>query len=118
VAERLRQTANASISGDEFDRLRPYQPGDPVRHIAWKKQARNDELVVKQFQLSTASEQVFSWYALPGGDVETRLSQLCYWILNANRSGRRYGMVLPNLKIPPGRGEAHRRRCLRALAEF
>lgn len=118
AAGKFHQMANASVSGDEFDRLRPYRPGDPVRHIAWKKQARNNELVVKQFQQSMASEQIFSWYALPGGEVETRLSQLCYWILNADHGGRRYGLILPDRKIPSGRGEAHRRRCLRALAEF
>ena len=36
-------------SGDDFAGVRPYQPGDAHKMIAWKLAARSDELSVKQF---------------------------------------------------------------------
>jgi uncharacterized protein (DUF58 family) len=39
-------------------------------------------------------------------------------VLKAENEGRRYGLRLPGAQIPPGQGDAHRRRCLEALALF
>lgn len=41
----------------EFRGIRPYEPGDPVRQINWKVSARQDELMVNQYQY-TASQHV------------------------------------------------------------
>lgn len=38
----------------ELRQLRPYQPGDPLRHIHWNLTARQGELWVKEFQQETA----------------------------------------------------------------
>jgi uncharacterized protein (DUF58 family) len=54
----------------------------------------------------------------PAADVESRLSILCRWALQAEQRGQQYGLRLPGTAIPPGRGEAHRTRCLEALALF
>lgn len=37
----------------EFAEFRPYQPGDDLRHVDWKVAARNDRLVVKQYEEET-----------------------------------------------------------------
>jgi uncharacterized protein (DUF58 family) len=58
------------------------------------------------------------WAALEGLDDETRLSQLCQWVLTADAQRRRYGLRLPDIEIDPALGEQHRIRCLRALAAF
>jgi uncharacterized protein (DUF58 family) len=50
--------------------------------------------------------------------VESRLSILCQWVLQAERFGQAYGLRLPGIAIPPSRGEAQRNRCLEALALF
>jgi hypothetical protein len=47
---------------------------------------------------------------------EARLSRLTAWVLQADRLGQDYGLRLPHQQIPPGTGEAHKRRCLEALA--
>ena len=50
--------------------------------------------------------------------IEARLSMLCHWVLQADRFGQSYGLRLPGTVIPPNRGDAHRARCLEALALF
>jgi len=44
----------------EFERLRPYQGGDEVRHVDWRASARRDELVVRQFQAESNQNVVFA----------------------------------------------------------
>ena len=50
------------------------------------------------------------------GDLETRLSRLTAWVLQADRLGLDYGLRLPGKEIAMGHGAAQRRRCLEALA--
>jgi len=49
-------------------------------------------------------------------DGEARISRLAAWILQADKLGQDYGLRLPGLTVRPGNGEAHKRRCLEALA--
>ncbi len=44
----------------EFERLRPYQVGDEVRHVDWRASARRDDLVVRQFQAESDQNVVFA----------------------------------------------------------
>jgi uncharacterized protein (DUF58 family) len=44
----------------EFERLRPYQVGDEVRHVDWRASARRDELVVRQHQAESNQNVVFA----------------------------------------------------------
>src|SRR5207253_4835006 len=43
----------------EFERLRPYQRGDEIRHIDWRATARRDDLVARQFQAESNQNVVF-----------------------------------------------------------
>lgn len=104
---------------DDFAGLRTYQPSDSPRHVAWKHAARNDTLMVKQWSGRGAAELWLEWASLGGEfDVEARLSRLTGWVLRADESGRAYGLRLPGIEIPPGRGPQHRDRCLKELALF
>ena len=105
-------------SEDDFRGLRRYQPGDPPRHVAWRTLARGAELQTKQFQGGGGNRYQFDWADTEGLDTESRLARLCRWILDADRSGHSYGLNLPGADIPPGRGNAHRDRCLQALARY
>ena len=49
-------------------------------------------------------------------DREARLARLAAWVLQAERLGQPYGLRLPGQAIAPAAGEAHKRRCLEALA--
>lgn len=106
-------------AGDEdFDGLRRYRRGDPIRRIAWKATGTR-QLQVKQFSGGESEELLLSWsdtVELP--DVEQRLSRLCHWVLEAERRGARYALSLPGREVPPASGPAQRDACLTALAEF
>lgn len=106
---------------DDFAGLRQRQDSDPTRHIAWKAVARRaDEqpLLVKQFTGGGTEELWLRWSLAAGADDEDRLSILAGWVLAAERKHARYGLELPDLRIAPARGAAHRAACLRALALF
>ncbi len=107
------------IAGDEdFNMLRAYRAGDPPRQIAWKALAREQELLTKEFSATASSELWLDWDEAAAADVEARLSILCHWVLQADSFGQAYGLRLPGVSIPPAHGEAHRARCLEALALF
>jgi uncharacterized protein (DUF58 family) len=107
------------IRGDEeFNMLRAYRAGDAPKLIAWKALAREQGLLTKEFSAMASSELWLDWNDAPGGDIEARLSALCHWVLQAEDFGQGYGLRLPGVAIPPGRGEGHRVRCLEALALF
>ena len=105
----------------EFDGVRAYQRGDPLKLVVWKKAAKSvatgtDDLVSRDSQQAQRHEL---WLdpartALP--EHEARLSRLTAWVLQADRLGLAYGLRLPGVEIAPNTGAAHRRNCLEALA--
>ena len=104
---------------NDFAGLRKYQPGDSLRHVAWKALARGQPVMTKQFSGLAAGELWLEWEALPPAlPLEARLSRLTRWVLEAARSGHTYGLRLPSITIPPGAGLAHDHQCLVALALF
>ena len=104
---------------DDFTGLRPHQPSDSPRHIAWKAAARDHGLLTKQFIGRADAELWLDWNELPVFlDQEQKLSRLCRWVLDAESSGVSYGLRLPGREIQPTRGELHQKQCLEALALF
>lgn len=104
---------------EDFSGIRNYVRGDSPRRIAWKAVARGEQLMTKEFSGMVQEESWLDWAALPATmDVETRLSRLCRWVIDAHAEGREYGLKLPDQTIAPGRDKAHRNRCLEALALF
>lgn len=113
---------HASAGGEDFSGLRERQPGDPLRHVAWKAEARSDgqgPLLVKEFSGTSSSELLLDWaYVDPLLSVEERLSILCGWVLRASQEQRRFALRLPGIALASDSGEAHRLRCLEALALY
>ncbi|HIJ85121.1 MAG: hypothetical protein HW380_3490 [Magnetococcales bacterium] len=105
-------------AGDDFIGLENWQPGDSPRKIHWKASAQHSTLLVKRFEGTTSEKTWLRWEDTGLTEVEARLSRLCRWVLNAEEQGQPYGLILPNVTIPPGIGDAHRHRCLEALAMF
>jgi uncharacterized protein (DUF58 family) len=105
--------------GDEdFAGLRPYQPGDSLRRIAWKAYARGRGLHVRQLAGTDVVSHLFDWASLEGLDVESRLSQLTRWVVDAHAAGEAFGLRLPGVTIDANLGVAHFQRCLDALALY
>ncbi|HTV97877.1 MAG TPA: DUF58 domain-containing protein [Steroidobacteraceae bacterium] len=112
-----RALRSAGGGDEDFAGLRAYAPGVPLKHMAWKVLARGGEAAVRMYTDLGAQPEYLEWSALPGLEVEARLSQLCRWVLACESgSPRPYGLRIPGIEIPPGRGATHRARCLRALA--
>jgi uncharacterized protein (DUF58 family) len=102
---------------DDFYGLQAYQMGDSIKHIHWKAYAKGQGLYSKQYSGANKAAEVWLHYEdTPGHNTEQRLSQLCRWVIDAERADMRYGLVLPTIKLPPDRGATHYRQCLEALA--
>jgi uncharacterized protein (DUF58 family) len=120
----------------EFERLRPYQRGDEIRHIDWRASARRDDLVARQFQAESNQNVVFALdvgrgmrgeSSMPGGGVPTsRLTAVDHAInaalLTADvalRGGDKAGLMvfdeMPRTFVPPTAGRAGGRKLTRAV---
>lgn len=104
---------------DDFAGFQNYRVGDARHQIAWKALARDDVMRTKQFSQPKGSQLTLDWLAVADlSGIESKLSQLCQWVLQADAAGRSYSLILPNLQIASGLGDAHRQQCLKALALY
>lgn len=103
---------------DDFHGLRNYVPGDTPARIAWKALASERGLYSKTYDSPLGDELWLNWQHFAPLDTEARLQQLAAWVLQLEQSQQPYGLQLPHLTLPPALGEAHRQRCLEALALF
>ena len=113
-----------TVGLDNFSGIRSYQPGDPMRHLAWRQIARlhpadGGNLVSKHFEGGAVSDLLLDLEALPPLlDMEVRLSRLTAWVLEAERRALPYALHIGHREIAQGLGEAHCANCLRALALY
>jgi uncharacterized protein (DUF58 family) len=110
-------SASAKVrSTGEFDGVRQYRRGDALKLVVWKKAAKTGELVSRDAEQAQRYELWLDFQQAGHSDTEMRLSRLAAWVLQADRLGMEYGLRLPGVNVPPASGEAHKRRCLEALA--
>jgi uncharacterized protein (DUF58 family) len=102
---------------EDFQGLKSYQPGDSKRRLHWKAYSRGQGLLVKDFAALSGRDPLLDFEAL-AGDVELRLSLLCYWVLQLSARQQPFALSLPGQVLAPACGEQHREACLRALALF
>lgn len=100
------------------DQLKPYQSGDSVRHLYWKRLARQPHAPVVR-----AAEQQNTpdprWVVIPelkGPALEQALSEACHQMLLLEQAGISYGLKTPGSKIELGSGALHLQQCLQRLA--
>ena len=105
-------------TNDDFHGFQSYQPGDSLRRIHWKGVAKGQGVHVKEYKGEETNQLYLDWLQTPGFDVETRLSRLCRWVLEAERMGMTYGLRLPGTDIKPASGQAQLRVCLERLALY
>lgn len=105
------------LGSEDFHGFRAYRSGDNLRHVLWRARAKGLPLQTKQFSEPQVQTQWLDWDAL-SGDRETRLSQLCYWVLELHRQNVVYGLRLPGAALELGAGNEQRERALQRLALF
>lgn len=103
---------------EDFAGLRAYQPGDSKRRLDWRAWSRGQGLHSRLFTDLAGDSCWLSLDLAQGNDLEARLGCLTGWVLRLERESRPYGLLLAGERIDPSLGEAHRDRCLRALALF
>jgi uncharacterized protein (DUF58 family) len=110
--------ARSSVQNSgEFAGVRAYRRGDPLKLVVWKKAAKTDGELVSRDTMQSQRHELWLDFAQVGlADREARLARLAAWVLQADKLGQDYGLRLPTQQIRPGSGEAHKRRCLEALA--
>jgi uncharacterized protein (DUF58 family) len=110
----------------EFERLRPYQRGDEIRHVDWRASARRDDLTVRQLQAESNQSIVFALdvgramrgttAGLPAVDHALNAALLTADV--ALRGGDRAGLLVfddaPRTFLPPAAGLSGGRKLIRA----
>ena len=112
-----RQGVNKKGS-DDFYGIQDYQHGDSIKHIHWKAFAKGLGVYSKQYSGESSAEIWLDYQTTPGISAEDRLSQLCRWLIDAEKLGLSYGFSIPGLRLQPGNGSQHYQKCLEALALF
>ncbi|TFW29198.1 DUF58 domain-containing protein [Duganella callida] len=118
------EDGHGTVGLDNFAGIRSYQPGDPMRHLAWRQIARHDpalggQLVTKHFEGGAVAELTLDFAALPARmDIEDKLSRMASWVLDAEQRALPYRFRLAHHDHGPALGDAHRAACLEALALF
>lgn len=100
----------------EFDRLREYQPGDPLRRIHWKSSAKHDEFLVAEFAPTERDETVTIVGTVPPGETDEMARIAATIADSALAADHSVEVATPTGHVPPGKGETHRESVLGLLA--
>ena len=104
---------------DDFIGVRAYRDGDSSRQIDWKAYARERGLQRKLFAGNASHRLMFNLSLLFASmDTEAALSQMCQWILLAERQGLAYGLEMESVTIAASIGAHHKHQCLKQLALY
>lgn len=120
------ETSTAGI--EEFSELRKHVVGEPMSRIAWKQLARGQGKYTKHYHSQQGSIHLLKLSDMPNTSLELQLSYLSYLIVEASQTEQRFGLDLTlnsNMSNPdsedyiePNSGQAHKLKCLSALACF
>ena len=107
--------------GHDLYSLRDYRPGDDRRMIHWRSTAKTGALVVRELEAETALDTrivLVGDGARDGARLEAALSEAASLAAHLTRTDAAVELVGPGVHVPAGRGRAHLRRLLGALALY
>lgn len=116
-------SADADVQGssqltkgdDDFNGHKNYQVGDSPSRVDWKASSRGIGMYTKLYSGAGIHTLWLDWLDTTG-DIETRISQLTRWIIDAHATQQTYGLRLPDTELAPNNTEAHYHQALTALA--
>ena len=111
------EAVSTTSGNDDFFALQPFQSGDPLNKVAWKKVAKGGEWSSKVFVRQHAS---ITWLDINtlNLDTELSLSILCWQVNRLTERNHTFGLKLGDVIIPPSSGSTHQQTCLQALTLF
>jgi len=107
--------------GHDLYNLRDYRPGDDRRMIHWRSSAKTGALVVRELEAETALDTRLVLVGDGARDparFEAALSEAASLAAHLTRADAAVELIGPGLHVPAGRGRAHLRRLLSALALY
>ena len=106
--------------GDDVYNLREYRPGDDQRFIHWRSSAKTGELIVREVAEEAADDAriVLVGAGRDRERLERALSEAASLAVHLLRGGAGVELRAPGLLVPLGRGRAHERSVLTALALY
>ena len=82
----------------DFDGLAPYSGAEPLSRIHWPSVAKG-ETSVKTFAHEQSTQELAFTFIDAGKNDEQRLSQLCLWVLECEKSHQSFSIQMPNKLI-------------------
>lgn len=120
--DKSQQHENPATNGEkangveEFYELKTYQKGESYNHVAWKQLAKGQGWLSKKYADPTQTQMCLQLSDMPAVQLEKKLEQLCFLILEHHRNGTSFSVVLVNETIEYEADEHHVKKCLTALA--
>ena len=106
------------LGNDDFLGFREYRAGDSLRSVDWRGWAREQSLQTRVLASPQSRDHWLDWAQFPQGDMEQRLSWLCWLALHYEAQGQVYGLRLPTCTLELGSGNRHLEAVLGALALY
>lgn len=115
----LQQSVSASAASQQEypDQLVPYQMGDPVSAIDWKRLAKTPwQPVIRHYSSSNEPAKPNRLVVnTTGVALEQQLCEFCTLLHQFEQQGQSYSLSTPTTEIGPDHGQFHLHRCLQAL---
>jgi len=106
----------SEVASQEFERIREYRPGDPLRRVDWKSSAKHGDLHVVEFASREGRRSVTIAGVAAEGMADEMSQTVATLAESALDSGLDVGVVVPEGRCAPDSGPAHREQLLRLLA--
>ncbi|MFB6312207.1 MAG: DUF58 domain-containing protein [Salinirussus sp.] len=100
----------------EFDRLREYTPGDPLRDIHWKTSAKRDDFLVTEYEPGDRATAITIAASAEPGAVDAMATAAGTVALLALDAGLMVGLSIPGERVAPASGRSHVTSLLTCLA--
>ncbi len=110
-------TDELAAERQQFDRLREYEPGDPLKNVHWNSSAKRDDLLVMEFAAATQHDTIHIAAEAMDGYGDEMASAAATLVLHALDTGLSVALTVPDRSLSAGEGAAHRQELMRTLAE-
>ncbi|MFC7131971.1 MULTISPECIES: DUF58 domain-containing protein [Salinibaculum] len=100
----------------QFDRLREYEPGDPLKNVHWKSSAKRDDLLVMEFAAAEQHETVHVAAEAAEGYTDEMAAAAATLATSALEAGLTVSLTAPDDSLPAETGDEHREALLRLLS--